>query len=497
MFSSEVFCFPDERWKSADERELDLAFRRVFLILARQTDAEMTRSRIPYIIHGFAMLHALVAFVCLAGGFPDSILLTLLTMTMAVIICIRHGLSVEFTAINVILVNILGFAFGTLGANVFSLFSDNPLVVRPLATAATTEILGWVLHLFARAVEREIPSRSRASRQSGINWLVTAVVVVFILRIFVDIIFSTDLFRGVSMTDLLSHLLNNSAVLLLMIGLTVILVSMSHRGRIRSRYASTAVVVLCIAAISTIGALIEAFGFPANLHGTTTRDFLRILITATLIEVTIFTLSYVVGFAIKMRNEMILQREKTHQAEYRYMTLKQQLNPHFLFNSLNILDSLVADGDRDAASSYIHRLAMMYRYMLRHEGERLVRLDDELTFAEMYWQMLKVRFPDGLQVNFNIPDEDRQRQIVPCTIQLLIENATKHNAISATTPLVINVNSDGSSIRVTNNINPRLTPAVSTGLGHQYIRKQYNDIARQGMEIHQSAESYTIVLPLL
>ena len=121
------------------------------------------------------------------------------------------------------------------------------------------------------------------------------------------------------------------------------------------------------------------------------------------------------------------------------MALKNQVNPPFLFNSLNILDSIIQEEPRETASRYVHKLSGIYRYMLQHDGSRLVRLSEEETFVTMYYDLLKVRFPEGFTVEKNIREEDLGRMIVPCTLQLLLENVTKHNAISADSPIHISV----------------------------------------------------------
>ncbi|MBR6933456.1 MAG: histidine kinase [Bacteroidales bacterium] len=238
-------------------------------------------------------------------------------------------------------------------------------------------------------------------------------------------------------------------------------------------------------------------GLPFHFHKElSSRDFIRLFIVALLAEVTIFAIVYLIFYMVRAHNEVLKERERTHQAEFRYMTLKQQVNPHFLFNCLNILDSLVIDGEREDASRYIHKLAGIYRYMLQHEGENLVRVSDELYFAGMYYELLQVRFPEGLQLETDVREEDRGRFIVPCTLQLLIENATKHNAISPDNPLKIRISSDGNYLSIENNLIPKASPVPSTGLGIKYITRQYRDSATD-VRIEKTAGKYTVHLPLL
>jgi LytS/YehU family sensor histidine kinase len=184
-------------------------------------------------------------------------------------------------------------------------------------------------------------------------------------------------------------------------------------------------------------------------------------------------------------------------AQYRYMKLKGQVNPHFLFNSLNILDCLVCEEKTEQASTYIHKLAGIYRYMIKSEDEEIVPLRDELTFVEQYVDLLKLRFPEGFEVEINAPDQMMSRYVLPCSIQLLIENATKHNAVTSDNPLRIRIDIDAKTVRVSNNIIPKVTRTESTGLGQKYIRQQYMDLSGKTIEIQNDGKTYCVTLPLL
>ena len=456
------------------------------------------KRRIPYVIHGFAVLHALVTAICIAGGFPDSLLLTLITMAMTVIICMMHGLSVEFTAISVILVNIGGFILGTDGAWLISRISDNELVIRPLATFLTTEILGWAMHLAARALRGKDsgdPEIKRSWRQHA-GWLLFAFVTIFLLRIAVDIVFSTGLYSGVSITSLLTEFLGNSILIIFMVAVTLLFIRLVKFPG--NRYAAFFLVAGFILLIATAASVIQGFGLPLHFRtGFTFRDFLRLLVFALLAEITFYAVLYLINYLFRMRNEVLKEREKTHQAEFQYMILKHQVNPHFLFNSLNVLDSLVQEGDREKTQEFIHKLAGIYRYMLQHEGDSLVRLGDELLFADMYANLMKVRFPDGFTLKVDIPEEDRNRRVVPCTVQLLIENAIKHNTLSPENPLAIRIFSNGKKLTVVNRIAPKYSHGPSTGLGQKYIRRQYMDLSGEGLEVDTQDGNYSVSLPLL
>ena len=135
--------------------------------------------------------------------------------------------------------------------------------------------------------------------------------------------------------------------------------------------------------------------------------------------------------------------------------------------------------------------------MIKSEDEDFVLLSDELTFVSMYIDLLKVRFPEGFEVIIDVKEEDKARFVLPCSIQLLIENATKHNSVGMDNPLVIRVVSDGGQVMVANNIIPKVTKVQSTGLGQKYIRQQYLDLSGKAISIERSEEEYKVTLPLL
>lgn len=454
----------------------------------------MKRVRTAYLIHGFAVLHAVVTGVCLLIGIPDSLILTLLTMVLTLLICLRRNLSVEFTAICIILVNIVGYVVGSLFAQLFNFPSD--MLSRCLATFCTTELLGWALNLFARTYR--IPAGRRGSWKDNLGWLIFAVVAVFMARLVIEyIIFREGPFQGVSILGVFRSLMGNSLVMLGLFAGTLFFIRKGHKWHY-SLDVATIGTSLFIGLISVLGALIHTLGLP--FQWTPPLDataFARNLVATLIVETGLFALIYVVEYAVNTRTELATQRERRHRAEFRYMALKNQVNPHFLFNSLNILDSIVQEEPRETASQYIHKLSGIYRYMLQHDGTRLVHLSEEVTFVTMYYDLLKIRFPEGFTVEKGIREEDLGRMIVPCTLQLLLENVTKHNAISADAPIRIRIRTGDGFLEMENNRIPKASPATSTGLGLQYIRQQYLDLSGQEIEIDEAADSFRVRIPLL
>lgn len=450
------------------------------------------------IIHIFAVIHVIATLLCRLSDVDDSLLLTLLTMAMTVIVCFRRGLSVEFTAAFIVIVNIAGYLIGVSGARLIGLVSDSVLLVHALSTFLTTEIMGWsiigitkLLHIGDET--RKFPWALR------LKWLIVAVAVIFVLRLAYTGIFNSRYFSAESTYRIIRLLASNSVALLLMLCADIIYIRY-----MRKRQASAGAVtkdmlfIIFVVAVSAIASVIAGYNLPFRLNPTfTMSEFLLLFIITLLVELLLYCILYMVDYVAVTRNVMVKEREKAHQAQFQYLKLKQQVNPHFLFNSLNILDCMVREQKNAEASEYIHKLAGTYRYMLQNETKTFVRLKDELTFVKMYEDLLTVRFPDGFRIDNRIPDELLDREVVPCSIQMLVENAIKHNATDAESPLTITMTSDGSSITVSNNINPKITAALSTKVGLNYIRQQYLDLTGQHIWVSDSSGVYSVTLPLI
>lgn len=373
----------------------------------------MRKLRLSYVIHFFALAHGAVCGLCATLGVPDTTLLTLMTIILTVIICTRHRLRVEATALAILLVNIFGFLLGTSFALLLDHIMPPDWVPHMISTILTTELIGWVLYWQSLRLPRKWYMRSRRGR---VGLLVFVIIGIFLARM-------------------------------------------------------------------SLTLMSEGF----NIHSLSVTPELLADMLAVLL---------VVFFALVLYGLAMHERELTHRAELRYATLKNLVNPHFLFNSLNILDGLIRPGN-DAAKDYLRRLSSLYRYMTVHESESLVRLSDERQFARDYLELLLVRFGKAIDVHVRIRDEELSTRIVPCSLQILLENATKHNAFSVEKPLVIDIASEKGWIVVCNNISPRTSVAPSTGVGLKYIRTRYEDICDRDISVSRDGGRFTVRVPLI
>ena len=190
-------------------------------------------------------------------------------------------------------------------------------------------------------------------------------------------------------------------------------------------------------------------------------------------------------------------REKSKMAQYNYIKLQQQVKPHFMFNNLNILNGLIYENRNKEASDFVYKLAFLYRYMLENEDEKLVPLYEELDFAHKYTELMKVRFESSFSVETDIDDSLLGNLVVPCSIQMMIENAIKHNGGTDQTPLKISITGTPTHIVVSNNRLKKNSYEPSTRLGLKYITQQYRDICSEEVEVRSTDECFVVKLPII
>lgn len=188
-----------------------------------------------------------------------------------------------------------------------------------------------------------------------------------------------------------------------------------------------------------------------------------------------------------------LEKDKT---EIQYQNLINQFNPHFLFNSLTSLNSLIYE-NKELASEFLEQLSAVYRYLLTHKNTQFVELEMEKDFVKHYISLLKTRFEKGLQISFDIPERLLKRKIVPVTFQLLIENAIKHNIIDESSPLFISFTADTQYLSVTNNIQRKAYVETSNRKGLESLQTLYRYLSSLPLIVEQSEEVFIIKVPLL
>ncbi|CAM1369290.1 sensor histidine kinase [Tenacibaculum xiamenense] len=198
----------------------------------------------------------------------------------------------------------------------------------------------------------------------------------------------------------------------------------------------------------------------------------------------------------KKKLEISMLALKKEMMNSKYTSLKSQISPHFLFNSLNTLTSLIYE-DRDLASDFVSRLASCYRYILDNTEKSLVTLDKEIQFLDSFIFMMKVRHNGAILIHTNISKTYFSKLIPTLSIQMLVENALKHNYYSKENPIIIDVSIDNNRILITNNIKRRIDSQESTQLGLKNIKKRYAFYTQEQVIIENNTRTFKVSMPLL
>lgn len=202
-------------------------------------------------------------------------------------------------------------------------------------------------------------------------------------------------------------------------------------------------------------------------------------------------------FLLEWRRSAIeAERLKSEYLASQYQSLKDQVNPHFLFNSLNTLTYLVYE-DQDQAAQFIKKLSEVYRYVLDTREREVVVFREELDFARSYVFLQKIRFEESLQVHLEVPNESSY-SLPPLALQMLLENAIKHNELSEEHPLQITIfTEDDTRLVVKNNVQPKEIREASSGIGLDNIRARYAYLTEEKVVVTNDGQYFTVKLPLL
>jgi hypothetical protein len=205
-------------------------------------------------------------------------------------------------------------------------------------------------------------------------------------------------------------------------------------------------------------------------------------------------------FRLNKQKQILILQTKAQQLEKEktivmYDSLKQQLNPHFLFNSLTSLSGLI-ETDQQEAGNFLEQMSGIYRYILKNGDSGTVSLKDELAFARLYIDLQQTRFKKGLQVHINVPDDYLHYKIAPVTLQSLIENAIKHNIIDEGAPLVIDIFINGDYLVVKNNLQKKSLVETSNKKGLQQFVSLYRYLTDRPVIIKETAGHFEIQVPL-
>ncbi|MDR3705910.1 MAG: histidine kinase [Paludibacteraceae bacterium] len=259
--------------------------------------------------------------------------------------------------------------------------------------------------------------------------------------------------------------------------------------------------------ISTLIQIISSYLFPfetENAHlwlSTLTKQqqLLMYLFRGSSFTGLIYFIAYNISLTgEKQKNKIEIERLKQENLEARLSLLKQQISPHFLFNSLSTLKTIAPD---NKTKNYVIQLANVYRYLLNnkdYQNQNLVSVTEELTFTKSYLYILTERFEEALQISIEVDKDQMGKFLPPLALQILIENAIKHNIVSMDEPLNIRIYNEGAEwLVVENNLQLKVSTEDSLGLGLQNIKDRYKILKNKDISILQTAESFIVKIPLL
>tara|TARA_R110002051_G_scaffold4683_7_gene26031 strand:+ start:31452 stop:32774 length:1323 start_codon:yes stop_codon:yes gene_type:complete len=256
-------------------------------------------------------------------------------------------------------------------------------------------------------------------------------------------------------------------------------------------------IVLTVLAFAVVRWFTEVvlFGMDFNTFITTEKSEYYIYALVITLIVSLFLHAF---YFYKALQETKVKEQKiiAGSASAKFDALKNQLDPHFLFNSLNVLTSLIEE-DPVQAQKFTTSLSKVYRYVLEQKSKNLISVDEELQFAKTYVRLLKMRFEDS--IIFEIPDKalNPEAKIVPLSLQLLLENAVKHNVVTSSKPLHIKIFEEDGYLYVTNNLQEKQVVKKSSGVGLQNIRQRYAILTKKEMQIFKTAKEFKVRLPML
>lgn len=223
-----------------------------------------------------------------------------------------------------------------------------------------------------------------------------------------------------------------------------------------------------------------------------TTWFIYIIITI------VINLAFFADYFVRQWRDSLIQNERLEKekALVQFDNLKNQLNPHFLFNALTSLNSLISE-NQQLASQFLQQLAKVYRYVLQNKEKNFVDLNTELDFIQHYTSLLETRFGKALQITLTIDESARERAIVPVTLQILIENALKHNIVDQDKPLRIEILTIGDYLIVSNNLQLRRLVETSNKMGLENLKSLYRFLTPQPVIIEQTDNRFFVKVPLI
>ncbi|MEM7486075.1 MAG: histidine kinase [Bacteroidota bacterium] len=254
-------------------------------------------------------------------------------------------------------------------------------------------------------------------------------------------------------------------------------------------------IVFTVMMVDYTGNTILGFVFGSNYNNPLRSKLILPIILISTMTMAIYEAIY---YYIRLKRS-IQEEEQSKRAivQAQLDALRNQAQPHFFFNTLNTLRDIIDQNTREEAKEFVNRLSEVYRFILESGNANLISLQEELKFAQAYIHIQKERFGDNLKVCWDVPAEYKERLIVPMSLQLLLENAVKHNVISRAKPLQVKIDYINDKLVVSNRMQPKLTQLPTTRLGLKNIERRYTLISDKEVVVSQEEGYFIVKLPLL
>lgn len=346
-----------------------------------------------------------------------------------------------------------------------------------------------------------LPNREKRIKYLGFNDLWFSIISIIILSLIITYIFKPP-GEGLTTPEAIA-----SYVVTLFFSTTDWIINRTILIRLRKQYPSLKNstqrisllflgILITVAAVDFLGVSLISL-FADNIH----YDFQeRARSLVIIVGITIMTMAiYEAVYFFILLKKSIREEEQAKQAiiQAELDVLRNQAQPHFFFNTLNTLRDIIDQSPKEDAKQFVDKLSDIYRFLLESGNANLISLKAELKFAQAYIHVQSERFGENLRPNWNIPEAFLDHMIVPMSLQLLLENVIKHNVISRSKPLHINIGIEDDCLFVSNKIQKKSTQLPSTKMGLKNIEKRYALISKKSIIIANDGEQFSVSLPLL
>nr|WP_297911191.1 histidine kinase [uncultured Allomuricauda sp.] len=254
-------------------------------------------------------------------------------------------------------------------------------------------------------------------------------------------------------------------------------------------------IVLTVISVDFLGNLILSYIFDSSYNNPLRfKLIIPIILISTMTMAIYEAIYYYILLKQAVREE---EQAKAAIVQAQLDALRNQAQPHFFFNTLNTLRDIIDQNTKEEAKEFVNRLSEIYRFILESGNANVITVREELKFAQAYIHVQKERFGNNLNVHWKVSESAKDHFIIPMSLQLLLENAVKHNVISRARPLEVHVDADEESLMVCNKIQPKSTQLPTTKLGLKNIERRYNLISNKQVVVLKNEGYFQVKLPLL